>query len=377
MKRRLFAIMLVCALFLGCIPSVSAANVAGFKDVSDDAWYANAVEYAVDHGLFTGTSATTFAPDAKMTRAMLVTVLHRHAGEPAEGKNVFSDVPGDAWYAKAVAWAAAKGIVLGTGDGTFKPEDNITREAAAAIMHRYAKTYGYELKETAKLTGFSDYAKVSSWAKSSMEWAVGNGMINGISGALAPQGNATRSQVATILMRFIIRCEDPLGKFLVEKGYKADARYWDADPSKFAILDIDQDGVYELIISSDYFGMGFCNFAVYRYNTGSGRVERVPVIHNAETQADQYYAGLSYSKEYKALVFNMVRSSYYGTHENYYVMDGGEMTMEYTMGWTSASGQEWDRAYFWETTAGRTLITKQEWQSRGDAQESVEFVNLP
>ena len=174
-----------------------------FNDVSPNAWYYGAVDYAVSNGLMNGVGGGNFAPDSPMTRAMLVTVLWRYEGEPKEGKNTFTDVPDGQWYTQAVAWAAANGIVGGVGNGKFDPNGNITREQMAAILFRYAEKKGFDTTARGDLSKFPDAGKVSSWAKDAIAWAVAEGIIGGSDGKLLPQGNATRAQVSTILMRFI------------------------------------------------------------------------------------------------------------------------------------------------------------------------------
>ena len=174
-----------------------------FTDVKAGDWYHEAVDFAVTHALFNGMSDTSFEPNTPMSRAMLVTVLWRYAGQPKEGKNTFSDVKSGEWYAKAVAWAAENGIVTGVGSHKFDPNGSVTREQMAAILYRYADGKGYETEIRADLSGFPDRAKVSAWAKDAVEWAVAAQLITGSGGLLDPQGSATRAQVATILMRFI------------------------------------------------------------------------------------------------------------------------------------------------------------------------------
>lgn len=182
-------------------------TVLDFTDVSRNAWYADAVEYVAEAELMNGTSATTFAPEDNMTRAMLVTVLWRYAGSPTGGENVFSDVPDGLWYSQAVAWAAEQGVVTGVGKGNFDPEGKITREQLATILFRYSKTADRDTSARTSLAHFPDAASVSSYAEDALRWAVAEGLINGIQNGstvyLAPQGNATRAQVAAILMRYI------------------------------------------------------------------------------------------------------------------------------------------------------------------------------
>ena len=172
-----------------------------------NAWYHGAVEFAAGRGLFNGTGEFSFSPESTMTRAMLVTVLWRSAGEPKQGQNSFRDVPDGTWYTDAVIWAAANGIVNGVGDGRFSPDGTLTREQLAAILMRYSRSIGRATGARGNLSAFPDGNRVSAWAGDALAWAVGEGLVNGsrVNGKdyLRPQGSATRAQVATILMRFL------------------------------------------------------------------------------------------------------------------------------------------------------------------------------
>ena len=175
-----------------------------FNDVPQNIWFASGVQFAAEQGLFTGVSANEFAPYDPMTRAMLVTVLHRLDGADASGTNSFTDVLNSKWYTNAIAWASANGIVEGLSGNRFAPNAPITREQLAAILFRYAKACGYDVSARAELTAYADAAQVSTWAGDAMRWAVAAGLISGRSGAqLAPKGEATRAEVAVILMNFV------------------------------------------------------------------------------------------------------------------------------------------------------------------------------
>ena len=185
--------------------------VQNFKDVSDSQWYADYVDYAVSEGLMNGVGNEMFDPECSMTRAMLVTVLWRFAGAE-EGRAelaalVYRDVSTDMWYADAVGWASARGIVNGVSENKFDPDGKITREQLATILRRYARHIALDSSLSADLSGFKDGNKVMSYARESIEWAVAAGLITGEGKAdglyLSPQGFATRAQVAAILMRFI------------------------------------------------------------------------------------------------------------------------------------------------------------------------------
>lgn len=177
-----------------------------YSDVADNAWYYDAVEYVTEQGLFDAATSTTFSPEAPMTRAMLATALYRLAGQPkAAGitSTSFTDVAPSASYADAVAWAYEAGVVNGTSGTTFTPEASITREQIAAMFYRYAEGVAKsDMSASNTLAAFTDRASVTSWALTNMQWAVGTGLINGMTATtLSPQGTASRAQVATMVMR--------------------------------------------------------------------------------------------------------------------------------------------------------------------------------
>ena len=159
--------------------------------------------WAVENGITTGTSETTFSPNAPCTRAQSVTFLYRALGKLTESGETFRDVPKGSYYEDAVTWAANNGIVNGTSDTTFSPNANVTREQMAAILYRYAQYKKYNTAASASLNGFTDHASVSGYAAASLEWAVAEKLVNGSAGKLMPTGNATRAQVAAILHRFV------------------------------------------------------------------------------------------------------------------------------------------------------------------------------
>lgn len=174
-----------------------------FTDVAAGDWYYDAVAYVCGEGLFNGTDDTSFSPNTVMSRAMLVTVLHRMAGAPAGGENQFTDVEPNSWYGPAVSWAAAQGIVNGVGGDRFDPNGQVTREQIATILHRYAQKSGSVTGANGDLGQFTDGAAVSDFAVEAMKWAVGSGLISGKgNGILDPSGPATRAEVATLLARY-------------------------------------------------------------------------------------------------------------------------------------------------------------------------------
>lgn len=176
-----------------------------FTDVSAKDWYYDSVKFTVANGLLMGTSHSTFEPDTTLTRAMAATVLYRLAGEPnIEIKSNFKDIEDGQWYTDAVSWAQTAGVVKGYEDNTFRPEQTITRQEMAVVLHRYATNVAkISTDETGSLNKFGDKNAVGSWAKDAVVWCVGAGIINGMDGKIVPEGNATRAEFATIVMRFM------------------------------------------------------------------------------------------------------------------------------------------------------------------------------
>lgn len=175
-----------------------------FKDVTTGDWFYEYVEYAARNKLMTGTSDTTFEPNADITRAMLVTVLYRMEGKPAvTGTSAFTDVQSGQWYTDAIVWASANNIVRGYGNGLFGANDKVTREQLATILFNYARFKGYDVSASESLSNYSDANDVSVWAQEAVRWAVAKGIITGRTATtIVPLGNATRAEVAAILMRF-------------------------------------------------------------------------------------------------------------------------------------------------------------------------------
>ena len=174
-----------------------------FTDVTEGDWFYDAVRYAYETGLMDGVGDSLFAPNSETTRAQLVTILYRLAGQPAvSGDLIFTDVEVGTWYTDAVAWAAENGIVNGTTDTTFAPGEDITREQLVTVLYRYAESKGYDVSASADLSGYPDAGQVQDYAQPAMAWAVAEGIVEGMDGNLNPTGDATRAQIATILMRF-------------------------------------------------------------------------------------------------------------------------------------------------------------------------------
>ena len=185
-----------------------------FTDVSEKDWFYGDVMSVYENGLMLGTSKTLFSPHGTATRGMMATILWRMEGSPApKGKNSFTDVEAGKWYADAITWTAENGIFAGYGKDKFGPDDPITREQLAAIFYRYADYKGYDLTVKGNLDKFKDSDKITDYAKTAMQWAVGSGLMKGKSGNLLdPQGTATRAEIAAMLHRFIEKYELVQGK---------------------------------------------------------------------------------------------------------------------------------------------------------------------
>lgn len=196
----LFSLLLVIVMLFGMSSSVLAAN---YNDVSDSAWYHPAVNYVTEHTLMAGTENDNFEPETPMTRAMLVTILHRMEGSPpVPGNGGFSDMPASNYYTTAVAWAEANHIVVGI-NGKFEPDTRITREQFATILYRYSNVKGYDTNVSTSFDGYTDGSQISAYAENAMRWVVGRQFMQGSGDKLMPAGYTTRAQAASMLMRFI------------------------------------------------------------------------------------------------------------------------------------------------------------------------------
>ncbi|MPM50429.1 hypothetical protein SDC9_97168 [bioreactor metagenome] len=188
-----------------CKVTQGTLDVLPFTDIVSTAWYYDSIQYVYDAGLFNGVSASRFAPDSGMTRAMLATVLCRLSGAAGQTGSapLFTDVAQGAWYYDAVNWAAQNSIVNGMGGSLFAPASNVTREQLVVMLYRYAGYKGVTDQASGTLSKFPDAGKVSSWALDPMCWAVSGGIVGGRSdGTLDPSGNATRAEVSAMLERF-------------------------------------------------------------------------------------------------------------------------------------------------------------------------------
>ncbi len=208
MKKRLLSLALALCLVCSLLPGTAlAAGENPFTDVPASHWAHDDITYVYENDLMNGTDGSLFSPESTTTRAQVVTVLYRLAGQPAaDWENPFWDVPASAWFHDAVTWAWENDITGGVSSTHFGAGNAVTREQLAAFLYRYAQDQGYDTSARADLSGYSDAGLVSSYATEALSWANATGLITGTTGTtLSPKGSATRAQVATILSRF---CQD-------------------------------------------------------------------------------------------------------------------------------------------------------------------------
>lgn len=208
MKKRILSLLLSIAMCLTLLPLGTQAQAAYFRDVPSSHWAKEYIDEAVDLGLFNGTGDNQFSPSAAMTRSMFVTVLCRLDGGEAESSANFTDVPRGSWYSDAVAWASENSIVTGTGGGRFSPKANVTREQLITILYRYLNAAGAALEDSGTSVTFRDSSSISSYARPAVQAMKDAGIIGGKPDSYGgyrfdPRGKATRAEVASIMCRFL------------------------------------------------------------------------------------------------------------------------------------------------------------------------------
>ncbi len=214
MRKKLCAVLLVLTMSLTMLPAAAVASsteAPPFDDVSSSDWFYPGVKYMFEHGLMSGTGSGKFSPDVSTSRAMVVTMLHRLEGTPKASKSAgFLDVKTGSFYADAVDWAAEAGVFTGYSETEFGPDDVMTREQLATALYRYAAYKKYDVSKKADLGTYPDAGDVSSFAKEGMAWAVETGLVQGADdGKLSPAGSATRGQLATIFNRLVVNVVEP------------------------------------------------------------------------------------------------------------------------------------------------------------------------
>lgn len=208
--KRLLSLLLACCLILASFPLSASAAYLPFSDVASNAWYRNAVEYVYQHGVMNGKSRVAFEPESNLLRAEMCQILYNLEGQSEVRGSYFWDVSRSDWYFEAVNWAFEKGIVSGKDRGNFDPESPVTREQMVRILFNYAEYMGYDTSSRASLSRYVDASRISSYAVSSVQWAVSQGILSGTSQtAISPTGTAIRAQVASVLMKFLENLSNP------------------------------------------------------------------------------------------------------------------------------------------------------------------------
>ena len=302
---------LAALLLLALLPAAALADDS-FDDVAADAWYAADVQYAVDNGLMKGMGEGRFAPAGVTDRAQLVTVLYRLEGSPAVSGDSFDDVAESDYFHAPVEWGVNAGVVNGYGERVFGPKDTLTREQFASLLYRFARFKGYDTANDGSLEGFADSDQVSSWAEDALRWAVATGLIQGSDGNLDPGGSATRAQMAAILHRFcdnkgpadidpeiayaallqhyrdVISGQAPWDDALGSPEFFGQKEGYEAPPAGYAFMDINEDGVTELLIGPVDMGgaTDFYDGLLYALYTYDGR-QPVKLCQSAER--DRFY----------------------------------------------------------------------------------------
>lgn len=270
----LIAILLVSVPFSTALPEADASGSSWFTDVSSNKWYYNSVKFVCDTGLMVGTSETKFSPEEDFSRAMIVTVLWRLEGEPSAPANSFTDVRSGKWYTKPISWAAHSGIVLGTGNNKFEPDSPVTREQMTSIFMRYANALGLDTSARADINSYSDSINISSFAKIPMKWAIASNLINGVGkNKLDPRGNATRAQSAAILERFIY-------EVLLNPELWPEENYPTDDPTDDPIDDPTDDPTDVPIDDTSDFADKYQNFITNTYEYNNNYHITSPVTNN-------------------------------------------------------------------------------------------------
>lgn len=266
MKKRWISLLLTMCLLLTAIPiQVFAATGLPFRDVPDGAWYLPAVRYAYDEKIMTGTSGNTFEPESRLTRAQMTQILYNMEGQPSVNGDAFSDVQNGDWFFKAVNWAASQGVVNGVGGGRFDPNSSITREQMVVMLCNYANYKDNETDDLVDLSAYTDAASISDYAYAPLQWAVGEGIISGVTETtIQPKGTATRAQVAQVLMTFC-QNKEALDTFLAKDVDDFEGQtvlqYTESEETNFSVLADDiiianaSNGVNRMVSENDETGV--------------------------------------------------------------------------------------------------------------------------
>lgn len=392
MKKVISLLLAICFIMVCVSMGVSAAET-GYKDVSQSAWYADAVQFVSQNGLMGGVGSGKFAPNDNTTRGQLVTILYRLEGEPAVfGGTDFSDVHPSDYFGKAVKWASANSIVGGVGENRFEPGTPITREQMVTILHRYSQ---YKHYDTSKLAGlwetYSDSDKISSYASKAMSWACAYKLISGINATtLAPGAKTTRAEIAAILMRFCqtipsdeqMRVMDFWETFVSSQGYSSydipsqnDDVAKDMQPQKYVISDINGDRLPELLLHGSQKGdQSFGITWIFALDNDT------PVLigHQTKYGNSNYWYGYgecSYSSKYNAIVFIPTRPSVgTGTICNFYKIGSSTAKSIFSI---LRDGTMGTGLWYYADESGQRVINEAEGMSYLAGRQSLDWQVMP
>lgn len=312
MKKKLLSLLLVCTLVLGMIPgaALAAETKSPFTDVKTTDWFFDAVQYAYDHNLMSGTGNNCFSPSETTTRGMMVTILHNMEGKPAAGSPAFTDVPAGEWYAAPVAWASAHGIVSGYGNGRFGPNDPITREQMVTILYQYARYKNYELTVTGDISTFDDYDETSAYAVTPFNWAIGKGLIAGVGDDLLdPTGNAERSHIAAIMKSFCV-CFAQMGQTVLLSDLSVNESFFVVNESSTATFTVKVSGSprsVTLCSDSKMICEMYDNGKNGDSEAGDGKYSCTINLESVKASVNYYYAKIDTSVSNKVKVYFISR----------------------------------------------------------------------
>ncbi len=384
MKKVISLLLAICSIMVCVSTGVSAAET-GYKDVPQNAWYADAVQFVSQNGLMGGVGSGKFAPNDNTTRGQLVTILYRLEGEPAvSGGTDFSDVHPSDYFGKAVKWASANSIVGGVGENRFGPGTPITREQMVTILHRYSQ---YKHYDTSKLAGlwetYSDSDKISSYASKAMSWACAYKLISGINATtLAPGAKTTRAEIAAILTRFCqtIPSDEQMyvrefwENFVSSKKYASynipstgDYEAPDIEPQEYVISDMNSDGIPELLLhGSQNWDRSFGDSWVYTLQNG------IPALIDYRYGYGTYV----YSSQYDAIeVPPSFRPSIgSGSFYHFYTIVEGKLKSLFSIIWGGTMGTgRWS----YSDDSGNRVISEAEAQSYLAGRQSLDWQVMP
>lgn len=387
MKKFLAVILSVILLGAAVPPSAAAA---GFRDVKQNAWYADAVQYVSSQGLMAGTGSGFFRPNQFTTRGQLVTILYKMAGSPyVSASSPFSDISPRDYFYKAVLWASSAGVVSGKGKGRFCPNDAVKRQEAVAILYQYSKLQGYSTRQRCKLYGFSDSRLVQNYFQDAVKWACATQLITGTSTrALAPNSATTRAQTAVMLTKYCRTMRNSTfddaarrwdryivsDLFLRQLGLRSDL------PSlQYTIADLNGDSVPELVIREPAFDTSYewtNNWIAVLQGGGAqlagGKFETA--MDMKWTDKFHGYGNIYYLPKENAIHMpSFFRSTANMSMSAFYKLSGTTLTFSFDLGHDKFNTKS---EYFLTTPSGTKPMSHAAWSKYTDGAISFEWTEI-